>query len=345
MRYLAAVFASCLLAAAAYLTLFLGLSPAPIAAEYWVREMIVVKRGIARAHENERKLIVAGGSATLFGVDSAQLGRELGVPALNFGLHAALPLARILEEAGAAANAGDGIILALEPEYYCDRGPTAWQVRAAIAWNPAQWHDWSTRERIEGAALLGPGALLEVAAARVARRFWPGALERRLAAFDDARILARIASAQQPTRFAYSAYHLDALGNMRGIEGSRPFSVPREADRPTPVCEDSIRTLRDFVSRMRGRGVAVRFAHAPRVASPDVPAGRVEAASQRFVEAISVLAPVLDSRRDAMFPRTLFFNTALHLNARGRALRTRRLAEAIRRDGAFCAHLGASCST
>jgi hypothetical protein len=344
MRYPVIALLSCGLAAVAYFAMAIAMVPAPIEAEYWVREMIVVKREMARAHADRRKLIVASGSATLFGVDTAQLGRELGLPVLNFGLHAAMSLERILDEAAGAAAAGDALILALEPEYYCARGPSQWQARNAIAWDREQWRAWSARERVEAVAALGSSALLKIAAARRDLAFSPELLHRRLETLDDTKVLSRAAAAPEPTRFAYSAHHLDALGNMRGTSGSNFHGTPtRLADAATAVCSNSVGLLRAFVSQTQRRGVAVRLAHAPYVANGHTPIERIRAASRTFATAVSAIAPILDSREDVLFHRALFFNTELHLNALGREIRTRRLAEAIRHDRALCIHLEIRC--
>lgn len=346
MRYLGIALLSCGLAAAAYFATAFALVPAPIEAEYWVREMLVVKRSIARAHAGKRKLIVASGSATLFGIDTAQLGRDLGVPALNFGLHAAMSLDRMLRETEGALAPGDTLILALEHELYCDRGPTAWQARNAIAWDQEQWRAWSLRERVEAVAVLGPSALVEMAAARRERASAPQSLRRRLETLDDAIVLSKWAAAPEPTGFAYSAYHLDALGNMRRTDGSNFRGKPKtRVDADTAVCPNSTRALRAFAARMRSLGVALRLAHPPYVADPRVPTARIEAASRKFVAEVSTIAPVLDSREQIVFPAALYFNTDLHLNASARAIRTRRLAEAIRRDRALSNHLAISAES
>lgn len=344
MRYLGIVLLSCGLTAATYFATALALVPAPIEAEYWVREMIVVKRSIARAHAGKRKLIVASGSATLFGIDTGQLGGELGLPVLNFGLHAAMSLDRILLEAAGAVAPGNVLILALEPELYCDGGPSAWQARNAVAWDREQWRAWSVRQRVEALAALGPATLPEIAIARRDLALAPHLLRRRLETLGDANVLAKWAVAPEPRGFAYSAYHLDALGNMRKIDGSDFRGAPRSPDADTVVCRSSVRALRAFATRMRGMGIAVRFAHTPYVADARVPMARIEAASRKFVTEVSAIAPVLDSREDVLFPRAQFFNTDLHLNAHGRTIRTRRLAEAIRRDRALCAHLATPCN-
>ena len=113
MRYLAVLILSCLVFGGAYFSVALALAPAPISAEYWVREMMVIKRSIAAKFAGQRKVIVASGSSTLFGVDARQLGAALGVPVINYGLHGALSLRTILDEADAAAGRGDVVVLPL----------------------------------------------------------------------------------------------------------------------------------------------------------------------------------------------------------------------------------------
>jgi hypothetical protein len=340
MRFLGILLASCLASACAYFGLAFALSPAPIAAEYWVREMIVVKRSIARRYQGTRKVIIASGSAGLFGIDSGQLGREIGTAALNFGMHAAMSLERILDEAAGAAGTGDAVVLTLEPHYYCARGPTDWQARSAIAWDRQQWREWSTLDRLKAMASLNPAVLLEIVTVRVRNASSSRTLSKRVATLDDARVLAAFAAAPEPETFAYSAYHLDRLGNMRRTEGAKFHERARSAAADTVVCPESLELLRGFVSRMRRHGIVVRIAHTPYVADGQPPTERVVAASSRFVEQMAPIAPVLDTRADVLLPREMFFNTDLHLNARGREIRTHRLAAAILNDSALAAHLG-----
>lgn len=340
MRYLAVLVLSCLAFGGAYFSAVLALAPAPIVAEYWVREMMVIKRSIAARFAGQRKVIVASGSSTLFNIDAAQLGKALGVPAVNYGLHAALSLRTILDEAGAAAGKEDVIVLALEPHYYCIDEPTAWQARNAIAWNREQWARWTTLERVEAIATVGPVDVLEMAGARMRAAHPSGSVARRLAALDDARTLARFASALEPSAFEYSAYHMDGLGNMRMTEGSNYADRPRSAEARIEVCPASVRLLRSFVERMRAQGVAVYFANSPFVLVEGQSKRKIEESANAFRADVSRIAPVLDSKAQLVFPRNLFFNTDMHLNAEGRARRTHLLVEAMLRDEVLVAHLG-----
>ncbi|MEQ5801207.1 hypothetical protein [Halomonas sp. H10-9-1] len=75
----------------------------------------------ARAHKQARaealpppRLLVAGGSSAMFGIDSPQLGESFRRPAVNLGVNAGLGLPVILNQTLAIAEAGDLVILALE---------------------------------------------------------------------------------------------------------------------------------------------------------------------------------------------------------------------------------------
>lgn len=335
MRYIATVFASTIAAIVLYFGLVLALAPAPIAAEYWVREMLVVKRDIARRHDGMPKVLIASGSSTLFNIDTKQLTDALGIPFVNFGLHAALPLATLLEETQAVANRGDTIILPLEPLYYCVREPTSWQVRNMIAWQHDRWAALDLEQRVRGVALLGPGVLVELLVAQLQRQFWPDSLRRRLEAFDDSAILSRFRKAPLPERFAYSAYHLDELGNMRRTMGANYTGVPPSPETEIPFCETSRARLRTFLAKTSSRDVAVYFANTPSVLPPNLDRAKAIQSSDQLSSALSNFAPVLDDRHSLMMDRRFFFDTDLHLNEEGRRLRTQMLESAIERSDAL----------
>lgn len=60
------------------------------------------------------KIILAGGSNLVFGIDSKEIEKELKIPVVNLGLHAQLGLKFILRELKDVAKTGDIIILAVE---------------------------------------------------------------------------------------------------------------------------------------------------------------------------------------------------------------------------------------
>ncbi|MDB5876150.1 MAG: hypothetical protein JWQ07_5592 [Ramlibacter sp.] len=328
MRYIIILFAT----GATCATLFFcagTLAPAPISAEYWVREMIAVKRSIAQSNSGRKKIVIAGGSSTLFGIDSRLLGEELGIVAVNYGLHAGLGLAKILGETAGAVGRGDLLLLALETPLYCVDEPTGWQARNAIAWDPDTWNSWSLRAQIRGLS-LDPRIAGELVAARTWMQSRPDILAPRVAALDDALTRAKFAEAPPPTYFSYSAFHMDDLGNMQRAEGARYQGPASQPESRTRVCGSSMQMLSAFALQMREKGVRLYFVNPPYLAPRDVDKGKVDESDRQFAREIAPVGPVLDHRSDVIFDRNYFFNTRWHLNVEGRRLRTQRLVQALR---------------
>lgn len=341
MRYTTIFLATTFTTAIVYFSSALALAPAPVPAEYWVREMMVIKHSIVKKYAGYKKIIIASGSSSLFDIDAKKLSDNLKIPVINFGLHAGLPLNTILGAAGSDAEKGDVIILPLEPSYYCrGKEPTAWQVRNAIAWDRPRWESWSLLQQLRGISLLEPTFIWELAKARFDEKFRPEAIDHRLVALNDRVILAKFKVRPKPTKFAYSAFNLDSFGDMQKNNGAEYEGIPGySADMKTEFCPGSWKLLESFKSNMASKGIAVYFANTPYVATNKLDEAKVEAASQLFNEKLSRLAPVLDTRPQLVFQRNLFFNTALHLNAEGRKIRTRILINSIRNNSSLLAHI------
>ncbi len=329
MRYTYTLLASTAIFALASFTLTLVLSPAPIPAEYWVREMLVIKRDIAKKYAGQKKIIIASGSNTLFNIDTIQLGRELNVPVINYGLHAGLPLQTILDEAAAAVQNGDSIILPLEPPYYCDADQTSWRARNLFAWDSEKWNEFSFIERIKIIGMLSPAIFIDVPMASIRESFMPESIQGRLNALDDTNIRARLSS-EKLEKFEYSAYNLDSLGNMNNTDRVHYIRSPKRADSGIKVCTASLALLTRFKEEMTDKGVELYFANTPYVALRGLNSKKVMTTSRSFSAKLSEIAPVLDDKSQLIFRRRHFFNTALHLNAKGRRIRTSILAKSIK---------------
>src|SRR2546430_777789 len=94
------------------------LLPSPISAEYWARELIVVKEKLASMICCSPRIIFLGGSSTLFGIDAEEVTARIGLPTMNMGLHAGLRLDRVLSVGEHVVRRGDVLVLALEVGYY-----------------------------------------------------------------------------------------------------------------------------------------------------------------------------------------------------------------------------------
>ena len=99
-----------LLPFATVLTIALGLSP--VYEETFVGELSE-KYERLNSIEGE-KLVVVGGSSVAFGLNSAVLSREIGMPVVNFGLYANLGTKLMLDLSKSGIGEGDIIVLAPE---------------------------------------------------------------------------------------------------------------------------------------------------------------------------------------------------------------------------------------
>ena len=89
----------------------------PTGTSHWAFELNQKKRLIAEQTPSP-KLLLVGGSATLFGVSAREIQEETGWRTVNLSTHAALGTSYILHLAQAAAKPGDTVLLVLEYELY-----------------------------------------------------------------------------------------------------------------------------------------------------------------------------------------------------------------------------------
>jgi hypothetical protein len=332
MRFLVAFFVTVLVLVGGYVGAGLALLGAPIPAEYWVREMITIKRQLAdEIVAPQGRILLSGGSSTLFGVDADAASRRLDRPVFNYGLHAGLGLPSILKAVGGAAKRGDDVVLMLEPAYFrCHPKFTEWQVANLVGWDHDTVAAMGPLDRLELVSAIPPGMLVQMAQAKAQARFSPDRVAVRLAALDDARVLEKFRKRSAPTRFEYSAYHLNDRGDLQRIEGTRFTGRGVSVGAPNTVCEETFRQLAAFRDEMKAKGARLFFANTPYIGTPaTVDMGLLRKGEETFRRQMAPLGCVIDRRQDLVFPLDHFFNTALHLNAQGRARRTELLVEAL----------------
>jgi len=333
MRYLVYFFSSFIALAIFYYSLIFALFPTPVAAEYWVRELLVFKRDIAKNLAGQPKIIVASGSSTLFNVDTNILTAALNRPTINLGLMGGLPLDTILAEVNTVSEPGDLVIMALEPDYFCreaNPGYDAWQARNAIAWNYPFWQNKSFIQKLTEIPNLGSGFPLEMLRTKFDIIFNPQLMAARLEALDDAKIMQKFSrQALSTNEPIYSIYSMDRLGNMKNIEDSSYTGAALPADQDIKICAQSLEKLSRFVSALKSRQVKVVFANSPYMAVGGLDPAKVESSSARFASALSHLAPVIDERSELIFSRDHFYDFVIHLNAKGRERRTQLLLKHI----------------
>lgn len=305
---------------------------APIPTEYWVGEMITIKQELVKKYAGKTKIIIAGGSSTLFGIDAEYASKQLDMPVINFGLHAGLRLEKILQEASAVVERGDFLVLPLEPPYYdCYKKLSRWQVENIIGWDHDAWEKMDYLEKGKFISLVSPSTFGQMVVADIQRRFLPAKIDDRLTSLDNSLVLSRFRARTMPQVFKYSAYHLDNHGDMLRTEGAQFKGFGRDVSEPRHVCDKTVNLLVNFVDGMKKKGVHVYFANTPYIA---VGVGKDEVRKDEvsFQKEFASVGCFIDKREDLVFDRKYFFNTDLHLNAEGRALRTDLFINAIRKN-------------
>jgi len=258
------------------------------------------------------RLLLVGGSSLAFGVDSQTLESAARRPVVNLGLHAGLGAEFILRQGEAAARQGDLVVLTLE-------------YPLLIPW-----------DRGHAATLLELLAMSPDAARFVAPRVLPSLLDEGLQLIGKRpRALALWAGGALPGPgeiYARSAFdgRGDAVGHLRlgsSDGGGRHGGLP---PLPEEALLETIARLNLFASRVRDRGARSAFALAP---VPDDDRQRQAARLQAFVTLLrrELGMPLLEV--PLSYPRSEFFDTAYHLTASGRRLRTQALAEGLRGAG------------
>lgn len=332
MKYIQIFFASALVACLPYYALVLILIDAPISTEYWVGEMITIKKELVKEYAGKNKIIIAGGSSALFGIDAEFASKQLDMPVINFGLHAGLKLEKILQEVSTVVEKGDILVLPLEPPYYdCNEKLSAWQVENIIGWDHDVWKKMGYLEKGAFIALISPSTLGRMIFADIQRKFIPDSINDRLSSQDKALVLSKFRVHTMPVNFEYSAYHLDNHGDMRQTEGAHFKGNGWDVSKPNHVCAETASQLVSFVGSMRKKGVYVYFANTPYITS-GVSKDEVRKDELSFKKEFISVGCFIDKREDLIFDRKYFFNTNLHLNAEGRALRTDLFINTIRKN-------------
>lgn len=90
---------------------------APTSTSQWIYDLYIAKKNIAQELSSP-KLVVAAGSNAMIGISCWQIQQETGTPCLNGAINVGLGLNYILYQARSFLNAGDTVLLPLEYELY-----------------------------------------------------------------------------------------------------------------------------------------------------------------------------------------------------------------------------------
>ena len=282
----------------------------PTRASIWAYE-INQKKLQRAASIQQPKLLLVGGSATLFGVQAELIESRLNYPTINLGTHAGLGSAYMLHLVRQAAKPGDTVVLAFEYNTFGSGvvRRDAVYVDYLFARDPKYFLALPWTSKFQVAMLMTMPRLRK----GVRNRFRP--------------------ESTQLAPGVYDPNELDAHGDQLGNEARN-----RPVKRDHRYVSEGALTLRglkeapafeliaEFVRWARANNIRV-FATYPNIL--EHPAYRTSAAKEtlgqveEFYKRLQV--PMIGSFEQSMMPPSMFFDTCYHMTREGAAIRTERL--------------------
>lgn len=264
----------------------------------WTKSVYLQKKQIAASLSGEPRLVFVGGSGVHYSVDAAEVERQLGIPSINFGLHAGLGLDPILTLALESVRPGDIVVLIPEYGVLADPEGSGWlsgMFGASIgrpgvgAFGAMDTAKQLFRAGVVNQMSLGKGVFVGVF----------GAQGRAKPVVD--------------TR-GDTAVFLDGSASPTAVEGHLSSSSRQRLDA--------------FAVEVHARGAQLIVSLPTLLIAPGD--GASVTAARDFAKALDRLGPVLsDNDLNLTTDRSLFSDTGYHLNEHARQMRSRELAHQI----------------
>lgn len=264
------------------------------------------------------RILIAGGSATEYGVECQTIADATGRPTYCVGVTAYLGIDMYLNMLDRYARPGDTVILMLEHLMLRDTGVDYLVLWQACGTDPDAW------ACVPADLWLGAAA----SAGRYLAQRWPADWSPlqglHWTSYD-------YAPGQTP--------HSDAFGPLGDVTEPRTNILEHQyntqdmvALSPEVLEENNLRAIRNFARRMEERGVTVLFSHAPLNALCVTSSAEDNAA---YADAVkdSLGLPVLVDYPGAVMDAPLFYDSNNHLNSEGAALYTQKLIDGLAEAG------------
>ena len=264
------------------------------------------------------RILIAGGSATEYGVECQTIADATGRPTYCVGVTAYLGIDMYLNMLDRYARPGDTVILMLEHLMLRDTGVDYLVLWQACGTDPDAW------ACVPADLWLGAAA----SAGRYLAQRWPADWSPlqglHWTSYD-------YAPGQTP--------HSDAFGPLGDVTEPRTNILEHQyntqdmvALSPEVLEENNLRAIRNFARRMEERGVTVLFSHAPLNALCVTSSAEDNAASAAAVK-VSLGLPVLVAYPEPVMDAPLFYDSNNHLNSEGAALYTQKLIDGLAEAG------------
>lgn len=267
----------------------------------------------------ERKVVFIGGSNLAFGLDSALIEQETGLRSVNMGMNGYFGVRFMLEEARPFLRPKDAVVIALEYDsFFKSVDGTSADLLAVVKANPSTFSylTWSQQAGVLGALpYVGQQKLLRLIRERTR------ALKKSSSEPNESTLIGSVESLAGFNEYGDLTSHLDV-----------PWPYEREDGvdaTKTPVDGEIVELISSFARDMRERDVKVIFSYTPAIRHYyDKHRQSIDHLHTLF-ERIPMLS-VPRPPTEFVLPESLFFDTVYHLNAEGRELRTRKVAQDLK---------------
>ena len=276
----------------------------------------VDKRLAAAKRILDPKLVLIGGSGVRRGVNAQMITDEFGVPALNFGLHAALGPAILLHEAKKVLRPGDTALLLFEYNHYVyDRLTTV-----------AIDYIYGCRKEIFAAEGLADKLtfLFSVDPVRVVKTllYTPPDEPCATCPAPDAAVPAHGPIAVGDVLLSKTIFPPLKRDRVRRMALYRPISIAVDRKGSGP------RAIADFAAWARAHGVTVIASWPNTILFPEYETSKGFQAIEDFYTSLGV--PMIGEPEIGLLPLRYFYDTQYHLNIDGIVLRSHRLVNVLR---------------
>jgi hypothetical protein len=305
-----------------WVALFYVTLGSPVSKSRWIDSILELKEQAAFAVTGE-KVVFVSGSNIIFGLDSQRLADSWDMPVINFGLHAGLGVAYILERSKRVLRAGDIAILPLEYPFYREDGTLSETLIVHVfSSDPEYFYSLSLADKARFIARMEFKRLK-----RGLKASFQNDADKREQELDDS------AASDE-----YSIANMNASGDQVNIEPEKISATDRDAiyklkayrmDHPG-LSGYSRTILHDYIGWAEDNGVCLIFMP-PNYMYFDEYNGPLH--GQFFMNIKSYLAgndaPYIGDPYDYMFDKSYYFETVYHLDSLGVEKRTEQIVKDI----------------
>ena len=284
------------------------------------------------AEDVPRKIVLVGGSNLSYGTDSLIIQEQTGCPVVNMGMNGYFGVRFMMEEVKPYLNAGDIVVIAWEYDsFYKSVDGTNTDLLMVTKANPKTFAALTLEQKLSVISRYPYVAQQKVI--RLVGETYEG--------------LGALVSPEEPaedtidilTVEGYSSFSPrgDLVGHL-DLTWSGPIESGDDISN-LPMDQEILPLMQDFIREMEAKDVQVMISWTPII--EDFYAqhkDEIERLNAQMDATPGFLIP--RPARDFVFPPTQHFDTAYHLNAEGRAIRSRMVADDIKSqfgDDALCA--------